>query len=121
MLTKPALYFRLMDWLKKRNLVNASRHKFVMQSLSSEENRKFLLNVWPGLSDLIPEPAKLKVVIKQYHIPVTIFMGAHDKIMPPVLGEKFKTGLDTVQLYILDKGHRIFDDENAGQIARSLL
>ena len=48
-------------------------------------------------------------------------MGTHDKIMPPTLAEKFKTGLDTVQLYILDKGHRIFDDESAEQIAHSLL
>ena len=121
MLTKPTIYFKLMDWLKNRNLVNTSRHRFVMQSLGTPENRNFLLRVWPGLSDLIPDPAKLKAAILQYHIPVTIFMGAHDKIMPPALAEKFKTGLDTVQLYILDKGHRIFDNETAPQIAHSLL
>ena len=121
MLEKPTLYFKLLDWLKKRNLVDAGRHKFVMQSLSSAENRNLLLHVWLGLSDLIPAPAKLRAAIAQYNIPVSIFMGAHDKIMPPALGEKFKAGLDSVQLYVLDKGHRIFDNENAGQIARSLL
>ena len=121
MLEKPGSYFKFMNWLKKRNLVDASRHKFVMQSLATAENRDFLLRVWPGMNELIPRPAKLRAAITQYHIPVVIFMGAYDKIMPPALGEKFKSGLDSVQLYILDKGHRIFDDDNAAQIAKSLL
>ncbi len=121
MLEKPTLYFKLLNWLKKKDLVDARRHKFVMQSLSSAENRELLLHVWLGLSDLIPAPEKLKAAISQYNIPVSIFMGAHDKIMPPALGKRFKAGLDSVQLYILDKGHRIFDNENARQIANSLL
>ena len=121
MLEKPEPYFKMLDWLKKRNMVAAGRHKFVMQSLNSAENRDFLLRVWPGLSDLVPAPAKLKAAINKYHIPVAIFMGVHDKIMPPELGEKFRSGLETVQLYVLEKGHRIFDEDNAEQIARSLL
>jgi len=121
MLQKPAPYFKFLDWLKKRNLVNRSSHKFVMQSLASEANRNFLLRVWPSLSDLIPIPGTLKKLITRYHIPVTIFMGSHDKIMPPALAQKFKNGLDTVQVTILDKGHHIFDSDTAPQIAGSLL
>lgn len=121
MLTKPAPYFKFLDWLKRCNAVNTSTHKFVTQSLSSEANRNFLLSVWPSLSDLIPDPGTLKNIITKYHIPVTIFMGAHDKIMPPELAQKFKTGLDTVQLFIVDKGHRIFDTDTAPRIASSLL
>ena len=121
MLTKPSPYFKFLDWLKKRNLVNKSSHKFVMQSLASESNRNFLLRVWPSLSDLIPQPGKLKTIITKYRIPITIFMGTHDKIMPPALAQKFKSGLDTVQVTILDKGHHIFDNDTAPQIAHSLL
>ncbi len=120
-LEKPGPYFKFLNWLQKRDLVDASRHKFVMQSLATEESRDLLSRVWPGLSDLVPAPKKLKAAITQYHIPVIIFMGAYDKIMPPALGERFRSGLDTVQLYILDKGHRIFDSDTAEQIANSLL
>ena len=73
------------------------------------------------MSDLTPSPSRLKNIIRKYSIRITLFMGANDKIMPPGLGEQFKAGLDTVQLHVLDRGHRIFDHENAEQIARSLL
>ena len=92
-----------------------------MQHLQSHESRRFILQVWPGMSDLIPSPAKLKRLIHKYRVPIYIFMGAHDRIMPPSTAGKFKNGLDTVKLYVLDKGHRVFDDENAGQIIECLL
>jgi len=121
MLERPQRFFGLVNWLRKKNLVNASRHRFVMNFLQSEPSRKFLLQVWPGMSELIPSPTKLKRLIKQFSIPVSIFMGAYDRIMPPSLGKNFKAGLDTVQLYVMEKGHHVFDHENARQIAQSLL
>ena len=121
MLERPGRFFGVINWLNKKNLVNASRHKFVMNFLQSEESRKLLWQVWPGMSDIIPSPTKLKRLIRQYQIPVSIFMGANDKITPPHLGKNFKSDLDTVQLYVLEKGHRVFDHENAEHIAQCLL
>jgi pimeloyl-ACP methyl ester carboxylesterase len=121
MMEQPGFFFSVVNWLNKKNLVNASRHKFVMNFMHSETGRNLLLQVWPGMSDIIPSPTKLKRLIRQYNIPVSIFMGANDRITPPHLGKNFKSGLDTVQLHILEKGHRVFDHENAAQIAQSLL
>jgi pimeloyl-ACP methyl ester carboxylesterase len=121
MLEKPARYFKVMDWFKKLHLVHPSRHKFAMHSLSTPEARNLLLKVWPAMSKLIPSPSRLRNVIAKNRIPVVLFMGVNDKIMPPRLGAQFKAGLDTVQLHILNRGHIIFDHENAEQIAKSLL
>jgi pimeloyl-ACP methyl ester carboxylesterase len=121
MLSKPDPYVRVADWLKNKKLVNASRHKFATHFMQSDHSRDFLLRVWPSMSELIPSPSKLKATIKQYKIPVVIFMGAYDKIMPPSLGEAFRSGLDTVQLIVLEKGHRLIDHESAQQIAEHLL
>jgi pimeloyl-ACP methyl ester carboxylesterase len=121
MLEKPGPYLKTIEWLRKRNLVNASRYKFVMHFLQEEEGRKFLQKVWPDMSDLMPSPSKLRLVIKKHHIPVNVIMGAHDKIIPPALAKKFGKGLDTVKVCILEKGHRVFDNENAQQIAGHLL
>ncbi len=121
MLERPARYFKVMDWFKRLHLVHPSRHKFAMHSLGTPEARNLLLKVWPAMSQLIPLPSRLKSVIAKYHIPVALYMGANDKIMPPRLGAQFKSGLDTVQLHILNRGHIIFDHENAGEIAQSLL
>ena len=121
MLEKPARYFRVMEWVNKSGLVHPSRYKFAMHSLASTESRDLLLKVWPAMSSLMPSVPKVKQAIRKYRIPVTLFMGANDKIMHPRLGVQFKSGLDTVQLYILDNGHRVLDHEHAEQIARSLL
>ena len=120
MLEQPKPYFRMMNWLKKMHLVHESRYKFAMHFLQSEESRSFLLHVWPALSGVAPRPAQLKKLIKKYHLPVVIFMGAYDKIIPPSIALKFKKGLDTVQLHIVEKGHRILDHETVRQIAGSL-
>ena len=121
MLQKPARYFRVMEWFKKLHLVHPSRYKFAMHSLGTPEARNLLLKVWPAMSKLIPSPLRLRNVIAKYRIPITLFMGANDKIMPPRLGAQFKSGLDSVQMHILNRGHIIFDHENAEQIAKSLL
>jgi len=120
-LNAPKFFFLITDWLHKKRLTDAARHKFVNYYMGSAESRKFLLQVWPGFRYIVPDRKKLKASIKQYHIPVTIFMGAHDHIIPPVYGRKFQNGLDTVQLIILEKGHRVFDESNAREIAQHLL
>jgi len=121
MLEKPQPYFRLMRVLRKLGLVHHKRYKFAMHFLLSEDSRNFLLRVWPSVSGIMPEPAQLKKNIRQHRLPLVIFMGVNDKIMPPSIARKFKAGLDSVQLQILERGHRIIDAETAPQIAQSLL
>lgn len=121
MLENPERYFKIMDWLKNKNIVNAARHKFAMQYLQSAEMRKFLLQVWPGMRYMVPNPRRLKTAIHQYEIRIAIFMGAYDRIIPAGLAEEFKKGLDSVKVFTLEKGHRVFDRDNAQQIAAHLL
>ena len=92
-----------------------------MHFLQTSESRDMLLRVWPAMSEVMPEPTHLRQIIQKYRVPVTIFIGAFDKIILPSKAGKFKNGLDTVQLQLLEKGHRIIDEETAKQIAGSLL
>ncbi len=121
MLLKPALYLRMMALLNKWKIVNASRYKFAMHFLQSAENRDFLLRVWPSMSELMPATQKVKLLIKQHNIPVHIFMGRYDKVLPPSLAKKFSAGLPTIEVVIIDKGHKAFDKETVRQITQKLL
>ena len=102
-------------------MVSESQYKFVMHYMDNESYRESLAQRWPALRLLMPQPEELRKLIHQYAIHMTLFMGRYDQIMPPALAEKFKIGLDTVQLHILEKGHRVFDHTNAQLIAQSLL
>jgi pimeloyl-ACP methyl ester carboxylesterase len=121
MLDRPGLYFWLLDWMKKIKRLDPARHKFVTQHFQTAEHRKFLKEVWLGTSELIPHLPSLKKAILKYRIPVFLFMGVYDRIIPPSMGEKFKAGLATVEMITLEKGHRVFDDTNAHIIAEHFL
>lgn len=122
MLNNAGFYMKMADLGKAMGIVAKSRHTFLKHSLPDKAARDFLLRVWPTMADLSPQPDELKKIINKYQLPVSIFMGNHDKIIPAERAAEFKAGLDTVTLHVLaHKGHRIFDDDNIVLIAQSLL
>jgi pimeloyl-ACP methyl ester carboxylesterase len=120
-LQNPHLSLPAINWLRKMKLVAAARHQYTMHYIGSDQNRSLLLQVWPGLSDLMISPAKIKETIRKHQMPVTLIMGAHDFVIRPALGTKFSKGLNSVNVVIIQKGHRVFDVTNAGEIAQHLL
>lgn len=121
MLTEPGQYHKLLVVLKKGKIVHEKRYKFAMHYLSDEATRQQLRKVWPSLAELTPDIAALQQTIKKYKVPMVIFMGRYDKIIPPSVAEKFKQGLDSVQVVTLDTGHRIYDAGNVKMMAETLL
>lgn len=120
-LTDPQRYMGLIEFARRRKWLDESRYKFAMQYLQTDSARNFLLRVWPGMSELIPDSKKLRTAIRKYHVPVHIFMGSFDRIIPVPLAKKFKKELDSVELHILEKGHRVFDSESLPEMAKCLL
>ena len=81
----------------------------------------FLLKVWSDLNLLIPDRTKLKALIRKYKLPVDIFMGAYDRIIPVKQAKQFKGDLETVNIHVLEKGHKILDNETVAQISQYFL
>lgn len=121
MLQQPAPYLRAIDWLRDMKMVDIWRHKFVMNAVKTKEKRQQLLHAWPAVSLLMPAASKLKQIIRAYSLHLDIYMGAYDRIMPPALATKFGTGLPTVQVHLLEKGHRLLDADSIEQIASNLI
>lgn len=117
----PRKYLRFTDWMNRRKLLNPAKYKFLNHYISSEKDRKFLLNVWTDLQLLVPDENLLRRVINEQNIPIYIFMGRHDHVIPVKFAEKFKEGLPSVELIITDKGHRVMDDTTLPQMAQCLL
>ncbi|RYE23275.1 MAG: alpha/beta hydrolase [Sphingobacteriales bacterium] len=118
---KPAKYFPLIERLKRWKWIDESRYKFAMQYLQTDEKRTFLYNVWPAMSALIPLTSKVKANIRQQQIPVHIFMGAYDRMIPLKLAESFCKDLPQAELHILQKGHRLMNEECVAEISNCLL
>lgn len=120
-LTTPQRYLKLIDWIRSHDWIDASRYKFAMYYLNSSHDREFLLKVWPGMSLIVPDMKKLKTAIENHRIPVFIFMGIFDRVIPVEHAKRFKKGLKSVQLFVLEKGHRVFDSSSLPQMAQCLI
>jgi len=114
-------YMKLLGVLRRLRLINPILYRFVVHNINTEEKRHLVLSVWTGLSGLLPDHNKLKQEINKYAIPIRIFMGRNDKIIPAGNAVRFADGLNTVQLITLKKGHRLPDETNMQMIAESLL
>lgn len=121
-LSSPQRYMPIIDWASKLNIIDASRHKFAMLYLNKAEEREFLLKVWPCMSLLIPDYKKLSQQLTQHNIHVCVYMGKYDKVIPVNLAERFKDALsnENVEIHLLNKGHRLIDDDTLPIIAKSL-
>lgn len=120
-LSNPVKYMKLIEKMREKKWLGESRYKFVMWYLQSEKDREFLLQVWPGLKKIVPNLKKLKNKVNEYNIPVHIFMGAYDRVIPVANAERFKKGLKSVHLHVMEKGHRTFDAETIPHMAKCLL
>lgn len=121
-LSSPKRYMPVINWARKRNMIDASKHKFAMQYLNEAQERHFLLKVWPCMSLLIPDYKNLRIQLTQHNIHVCVYMGKYDKVIPVNLAERFKGALSNanIELHILNKGHRLIDEDTLPIIAKSL-
>lgn len=120
-LTHPYRYMSLINGLKKINLISAGRYKFSMHYIGNDNDRQFLLKVWPNLRLIIPDRKNLKHIIDKYKIPVHIFIGHRDKVILPAYGQRFSQGLSSVHLHIVEGGHWLFDEQAVSQMSKALL
>ncbi|PZF74280.1 alpha/beta fold hydrolase [Taibaiella soli] len=120
-LTSQSIYAPVINGLRKLHLLDISRYRFVMHYLESEQSRHMLLKVWPAMRMLIPDHKKLKENISRDSIPIHIFMGQFDRVIPVKLARQFSKDLPTVHLHVLAKGHKLLDGRSNTEIASVLL
>lgn len=105
---------------RRCKLIPPKKYRFAMRYLKTDNDRRKLRQIWDSLSSLIPDHPGLKKIISHYAIPVFIFMGRRDHVIPLRNAQKFVKGLQTAALTIFDKGHRVMDDETIPIIAQTL-
>ncbi len=116
----PARYQRLLDQLHRRGILPPARYQFLQHHLgNSTATRRVQEGLLP-LRKLTPSVSRLRRQILQTGIPVHLLMGEADTVIPIVQGQVFVKGLPSAMLHRLHKGHRLFDGDTVGQMARLL-
>lgn len=121
LLRNPKRYIGYLDGLRRRGLLDESRHRFFVQYLEAGWSRSLLQRAWPPLRYLTPSNARVRAAIRSHHVPVHLFMGIHDPVIPLRYAEAFAKGAPDVHLHRLQRGHRLLDGETISTMAGCLL
>ena len=109
MMRQPEQWLSRVDFLRKYKIIDESRFKFARINLTDEKVRHQLSYVWPVTSRLMVNIAAVKWNLNKHKIDTHVYMGRHDRIFPPVQGERFIKNLKTAHLHLLDTGHNLLE------------
>ncbi|QEH39808.1 alpha/beta fold hydrolase [Chitinophaga sp. XS-30] len=116
----PALFFRLLSIGRKWKLLNESVHKFVLHRMNALEKRQLVYDVWTNMRKMMPSKRRCREMMARYDIDTVMLFGRYDRVIPPVLGERFADGSFPCKIVVLEKGHQLLT-ESAGFIIRKNL
>lgn len=103
-------YLRLFAALQKMGLIPREQFIFAMQYVRHQTARRLLYQIWMSTRLLQPNLRQLKKQLDSLSVPIHLFMGRYDAIIPLANGIRFKRLMPCVQLHVFEKGHKLIED-----------
>lgn len=112
-LRHPQKWLKRANWLMDKGWPHPRWRGMVNHALGNENYLNHLRTDWPFTRYFIPNTRYLKKVIRKFKLPVWLFMGEHDQVIPIEQGKKWIKGMDEVHFYPLNEGHQLLRSEKA--------
>lgn len=106
---EPGWFIAIAKWFNRMGLLSNYNLRFMSHHLKGESRRRRLFHTWIAMSDFRLYPRKTKLVFRDSAIPIKLFFGKKDEAIPLASGQWMAAGLTNVELFVLDKGHRLID------------
>src|SRR5205085_1216696 len=117
----PDIFFKMAAILKKWGLVEEKKYQFAMGNFDSAQKRRKVFRVWMVLRKIRSKMSVIKEVLREHNIPMHLFFGRHDLIIPPSIGIRFQRGSEkSISLTILETGHRLLKESTLREVAANL-
>jgi pimeloyl-ACP methyl ester carboxylesterase len=118
---KPQQFHKLVQGLRKMNVVNDRMVEFVMRHTQARERRQLLHDVWLSYRLIEPDLRKVALNLMEHDIHAHLFFGEHDRVIPPSLGRSLKLLAPRhVTEEVLPSGHWLLNHPLPQLIARYL-
>lgn len=117
----PGWFFFLLNMFNRLGWVNASVHKFVQFYIGNHSARRILYQRWTSLRRLRPQLSRIRRLLQKHDGQVRLIYGNHDRIILPVRGEAFISGLgDRATLRVIASGHQVLQEKHVNEILSAL-
>lgn len=104
-----------MIWLIKKSyqwkLISKFIHDFAYYHISTKEKRDRIFNTWYSLRSFNFNARKVKALLANSSVPVIMYFGKRDEVIPPESGKILSEGLDNVETYLINEGHLLIDEK----------
>ena len=107
----PAWLFAVVNIANKLRLLSPWLKKFTYNHMETKEKRERLYHTWISMAAFNPDISLVKKQINQHQIPVLLFFGKRDEVIPVAVGEFFAEGLSSCLLTRLERGHYFIDEK----------
>ena len=108
---KSRLTLQIAKGLNKIGVVKEKQYLFALSNFDTLEKRKKVYNVWMIFRNILPQAKIVGEALNQYKIPVDIYFGKRDTIIPVGFGIKFiRDAVYPVNIHVLDAGHNLMKD-----------
>lgn len=86
----PTVVHALINGLRAVRLMNERMHRFLMGQTDSRIKRELVRDVWLSYRLIEPDLQHVASQSREHGIPVHLFFGTHDRVIPPSLGENLR-------------------------------
>lgn len=111
MLARPKLFFSTVRLAYRAGLLTKFLHDFTFNHFETERQRVRFRNVSRSVPDFTVKPHRVQNILNQHRVPVALFYGVRDEVIPAAGGREFANELKKVRLFELDKGHLLVDED----------
>lgn len=107
----PGWFFAMVNTATTLKLLTPWLKKFTYNHMDTRVKRTRLYNTWISMAAFNPDIQLVKQKINTYQIPVRLFFGKRDEVIPVSVGAYFAEGLDNCELIQLERGHYFIDEK----------
>ncbi len=118
MLSKPEWVFAIMNQFEKWGWAPPYLNRFLKIHLSTPRRQDRLFGYWNSIRFFKLNKNQVREKIKSLELPVHLFFGSRDDVIPVKQALAFKEGLPTVRLHVVEADHRIVNEILCGLMKR---
>ncbi|MDE3235103.1 MAG: alpha/beta hydrolase [Bacteroidota bacterium] len=114
----PGFLFFCMRLGNKAGLFNKSVFNFVHYYLDKKESRLILYKRWTTMRKFMPQLKKIKLIIKNHHLPLQLVFGKYDRVIVAKNGYHFQQeASEYISVQELEAGHQLLKEKYAKEIS----
>ncbi|QNF33862.1 alpha/beta hydrolase [Adhaeribacter swui] len=115
---RPARFFKFINWLDNKRLIDPGLIKFAAWQMNSTQKRLRVYKSWVGFRTLTFDIRKIVNLLNNQNIKFTLFLGEYDQVISGKRLQVFARAVKNCELIILKTGHTFLLHEVATYLRR---